>query len=64
MRKPNRSDVPLSLSRLERRFAVWRAKRLPGQPLVLSTKRKKALVAARMELKHLKGVSACRSAFT
>jgi hypothetical protein len=31
MRKPNQSAVPLSLSRLERRFAVWRAKRQPGQ---------------------------------
>ncbi|MHB8974703.1 MAG: hypothetical protein ACYC3X_30100 [Pirellulaceae bacterium] len=31
MRKPNQSEMPLSLSRLERRFAVWRAKRRPGQ---------------------------------
>lgn len=31
MRKSHQSELPLSLSRLERRFAVWRAKRRPGQ---------------------------------
>jgi hypothetical protein len=32
MRKPHQSQLPLSLFRLERRFAVWREKLCPGQP--------------------------------
>lgn len=31
MRKSQQSEVPLSMSQLERQFAVWRAKRRPGQ---------------------------------
>lgn len=30
-RHPNQSELPLSLSRLERRCTAWRAKRRPGQ---------------------------------
>ena len=46
MRKTNQSEVPLSLSRLERRFAVWRAKRRPGQRIPKSLWKSAANAAA------------------
>ena len=50
MRKPNQSEVPLSLSRLERRFALWRAKRRPGQRIPKSLWKSAANAAAQYGL--------------
>lgn len=50
MHKPNQSAVPLSLSRLERRFAVWRAKRRPGQRIPKSLWKSAANAAAQYGL--------------
>ena len=53
MRKPNQSKVPLSLSRLERRFAVWRAKRRPGQRIPKSLWKSAANAAAQYGLSRI-----------
>lgn len=50
MRKSHQSELPLSLSRLERRFAVWRAKRRPGQRIPKSPWKSAANAAAQYGL--------------
>ena len=52
MRKPHRSEVPLSLSRLERRFAAWRGKRVPGQRIPKSLWKSAAEMAAEYGVGH------------
>ncbi len=50
MRKSQQSELPLSLSRLERRFTVWRAKRRPGQRIPKSLWKSAANAAAQYGL--------------
>lgn len=53
MRKSHQSELPLSLSRLERRFAMWRAKRRPGQRIPKSLWKSAANAAAQHGLSRI-----------